>query len=150
MRRDYQFLGDETSFTILADRDRWGPSGLFQGRDGRKATYVLENDDGVRELGSKVTVQLKPGEVISYRTCGGGGFGAPEERDPQLVLKDVRDGKVSLERARSVYRVAVDPESWSVDAEETARLRSAAEPAAVRGISAEKEKPARTVGPEEG
>ena len=153
MRRDYQFLGGETSFTILADRDRWGPGGLFQGRDGRKATYVLENDDGVRELGSKVTVQLRPGEVISYRTCGGGGFGPPEERDPQLVLEDVRDGKVSPERARSVYRVAVDTESWSVDAEETARLRSSSGPAAAdadRGSSAAGEVPARTKAAKEG
>ena len=151
MRRDYQFLGGETSFTVLADRDRWGPGGLFQGRDGRKAAYVLENDDGVRELGSKVTVQLTPGEVISYRTCGGGGFGPPEERDPQLVLEDVRDGKVSLERARSVYRVAVDTESWSVDAEETARLRSAAEQAAAaRGSSAAGEGSARRKAAKEG
>ena len=34
----------------------------------------------------------------SYQTCGGGGYGPPEERDPSLVLKDVRDGKVSVER----------------------------------------------------
>ena len=124
LRRDYEFLGSETSFTILADRDRWGPKGLFQGKDGRKALYILERGVQVEELGSKVTVQLKPGEVISYRTCGGGGFGPPTERDPELVLKDARESKVSVERAREIYRVVVDAESWTVDKAGTAKLRN--------------------------
>ena len=40
---------------------------------------------------------------VSYRTCGGGGYGPPEERDRELVARDVREGKVSAERAREVY-----------------------------------------------
>ena len=39
------------------------------------------------------------------------------------MLRDVRDGKVSLERARTVYKAAVDPGTWTVDETETARLR---------------------------
>ncbi|MBB29274.1 MAG: 5-oxoprolinase [Gemmatimonadetes bacterium] len=123
LRRDYEFLGGETSFTILSDRDRWGPPGLFGGLDGRKASYVVEKDGESRKVGSKVTFKLQPGEIVSYRTCGGGGFRAPEERDPALVLKDVREGKVSLSRARDIYCVAVDVETWTVDKVETARLR---------------------------
>ena len=45
--------------------------------------------------------------LVSYRTCGGGGYGPPEERDPARVLRDVLEEKVSVERARDVYRVAV-------------------------------------------
>lgn len=123
LRRDYQFPDHEVTFTILADRERWGPEGLFGGFPGQRASYVLNPDkDGV-ELGSKVTVELEPRDIVSYRTCGGGGYGLPQERDPQLVLRDVRDGKVSLERARDVYRVAIDIESWRVDEAETTRLR---------------------------
>src|SRR5262249_31719758 len=69
-----------------------------------------------------------PGDVVSYRTCGGGGYGPPEERDPTLVLRDVRDGKVSLEHARDVYRVAVDPRTWAVDEVETSQLRDEVNP----------------------
>ena len=123
LRRDYLFPEPETSFTILADRDRWGPWGLFGGLPGRKASYILNPDAEAIALGSKVTVELKPGDVVSYRTCGGGGYGHPEERDPELVLRDVRDGKVSLRRARGVYRVAVDPQTWQVDRHQTASLR---------------------------
>ena len=123
LRRDYEFLHGETSFTILSDRNRWGPSGLFGGMDGKRAIYVLETGGEEQEVDSKVTLSLQPGEIVSYRTCGGGGFGPPEERDPDLVLKDVREGKVSPSRARDVYRVAIDVESGSVDVAETTRLR---------------------------
>jgi N-methylhydantoinase B len=124
VRRDYRFDDHEVTFTILADRDRRGPWGLFGGEDGRKAFYVLNPDGEARVLSSKTTVILKPADVISYQTCGGGGYGPPEERDPALVLRDVREAKVSLKRARTVYKVAVDPETWTVDQTETARLRS--------------------------
>ena len=124
LRRDYLLLDHEASFTILSDRDRWGPWGLFGGDSGRKAYYLLNPDGEARELGSKVTLQLEPGDVISFRTCGGGGYGAPEERDPQLVLRDVRERKVSVERARDVYKAAIDTATWTVDEGETARLRA--------------------------
>ena len=122
LRRDY-FFDHEVSFTILADRDRWGPWGLFGGLDGRKASYMLNPDAEAAELGSKVTLQLQPGDVVSYRTCGGGGYGLPQERDPQLVLRDVQDGKVSLERAREAYGVAIDTQLWVIDEAETAKMR---------------------------
>ena len=122
LRRDYLF-DHEVSFTILADRDRWGPAGLFGGEDGEVARYVLNPDAEAAKLGSKVTVHLEPGDVVSYRTCGGGGYNPPPARHPQSVLRDVRDGKISLERARDIYRVAISTNTWTVDMEETAKLR---------------------------
>ena len=124
LRRDYLLPDHEVSFTVLADRDRWGPWGLFGGLPGRKARYVLNPDGEATKLGSKVTIELKPGDVVSYRTCGGGGYGPLEERNPQAVLKDVREGKVSLERAREVYRVAIDPKAWQIDTRATTKLRA--------------------------
>jgi N-methylhydantoinase B len=127
LRRDYLFPDAEATFTILADRDRAGPWGLFGGQSGRPAEYVLNpGTPAERRLGSKVTLDLQPGDVVSYRTCGGGGYGPPHAREPERVLRDVREGKVSAERARQVYGVAIDTRSWTVDAAETARLRSGA------------------------
>jgi N-methylhydantoinase B len=128
LRRDYLFPDHEASFTILADRDRAGPWGLEGGGSGRRAEYRLTSKDASRALSSKTTVQLVPGDLISFRTCGGGGFGPPEERDPVLVLADVRQGKVSAARARDVYKVAIDLASWTVDDVATVRLRSRGEP----------------------
>ena len=59
---------------------------------------------------------------ISYRTCGGGGYGPPSERDPSWCVRDVREGKVSAARARELYRVEIDP--TELDAVATARLRA--------------------------
>jgi len=127
LRRDYMFPDADTTFTILADRDREGPWGLFGGHSGRRAEYVLNpGTPAERRLGSKVTLELQPGDVVSYRTCGGGGYGPPQNREPERVLRDVREGKVSVDRARDLYRVAIDTRSWTVQAAETARLRGSA------------------------
>jgi N-methylhydantoinase B len=123
VRRDYLFPDRGATFTILADRHLEGPHGLFGGQPGRVAEYVLNPDGEHRPLGSKTTLQVQPGDVVSYRTCGGGGYGPPAERDPELVLRDVRNRMVSRQRARDVYRVALDAASESVDTEATARLR---------------------------
>lgn len=123
VRRDYLFPHQRVTFTILSDRDREGPWGLFGGLSGSRSQYVL-NPDGVnRQLSSKTTIELEPGDTVSYRTSGGGGYGLPYRRDPERVLRDVRDGKVSLPRARDVYGVAIDAGGRTVDTAETKRLR---------------------------
>ncbi len=126
LRRDYLFPDHEATFTILSDRDLEGPWGLFGGLGAPPAAYLLNPNREAKRLSSKTTLELGPGDVVSYRTCGGGGYGPPWEREPELVLVDVREGKVSPERARDVYRVAIDPRTWTVDAGETARLRAGA------------------------
>jgi N-methylhydantoinase B len=122
LRRDYLF-DHRTTFTVLADRDREGPWGLFGGQAGERAQYVLNPDGPARLLSSKTTLELEPGDVVSYRTCGGGGYGLADERDPALVLTDVRAAKVSLAQAKDAYRVVIDPATWTVDDEATGSLR---------------------------
>lgn len=124
LRRDYLFPEYPVTFTILADRDREGPGGLFGGLPAPPAKYILNPDGDAKSLSSKTTVELQPGSVVSYRTCGGGGYGPPLARDPAMVLRDVRDGKVSASRAREIYGVVVDVVSWQVDVEATNRCRS--------------------------
>lgn len=123
LRRDYLFPDHEASFTILSDRDRWGPHPLFGGVPGRVASYALVRGNKEIALGSKTTLEIQPGDVVSFRSCGGGGYGNPRERDPQLVLRDVRDGRVCVERAHDEYGVVIDVENWTVDEEGTWELR---------------------------
>jgi N-methylhydantoinase B len=123
LRKDYRFELP-TTFTILADRDKTGPAGAFGGHDGRTAEYVVIRGGEETRLVSKATVELEPGDVFSCRTCGGGGYGPPEERDPERVARDVREGKVSADRARDVYRVAVV--AGAVDEGATRALRKSA------------------------
>ena len=85
------------------------------------AEYIHVRDGVETRLGSKSTLDLVPGDVISVRSCGGGGYGPPEERDPERVLRDVREGKVSARRARDEYRVVVSEDGLDLAA--TTELR---------------------------
>jgi N-methylhydantoinase B len=107
LRKDFRVL-QPTTFTILADRDRSGPWGALGGHDAGVAEYVLIHDGVETRLGSKSTTELRAGDIVSVRSCGGGGYGPPKKRDPQSVLRDVLEGKVSLERARDEYCVVID------------------------------------------
>ena len=63
------------------------------------------------------------GQVVRVVTTGGGGWGDPLEREPELVQRDVIEGKVSAKAARDDYGVALKGAEFDVDPDETARLR---------------------------
>ena len=71
----------------------------------------------------KVTRTIHRGDVFRYEMAGAGGWGDPLEREPERVLKDVRNEYVSVRAAREEYGVVVDPETWSVDEAATTGLR---------------------------
>jgi N-methylhydantoinase B len=68
------------------------------------------------------TIHVPHGTVYRHVTPGAGGHGPARERDPQLVARDVRDGKISVTRAREVYRVVVAVDG-TIDERGTAALR---------------------------
>ena len=109
VRRDYEFYGDDATFSLLTDRTRSPPWGLFDGHSAGPSRFVRnpETEDETT-LAPKSTTELEPGEVVSVRTPGGGGYGDPTDRDPERVLADVRDGAVSVEHAREEYGVVVE------------------------------------------
>jgi N-methylhydantoinase B len=63
---------------------------------------------------------VEPGDVLHFITWGGGGWGEPLERDPELVLQDVRRGLVTVAGARA-YGVVVAEDQ--IDQIATSRLR---------------------------
>jgi N-methylhydantoinase B len=80
--------------------------------------------DGPTFIPPKYGVQrLGPARMIAD-TPGGGGWGDPFTRDPQLVLRDVRDEVVSVEGAARDYGVVIGPDGRSVDLAATAALRA--------------------------
>ena len=121
--REYVFPEHEPVFTTLADRVRFPPWGLFRGGAGKPARYLSISNGDARKLPSKGTAEVGRGEHVRVETCGGGGYGPPWERDPERVLRDVREEKISPARARAAYGVSVDTEHWTVDLAETERLR---------------------------
>lgn len=64
------------------------------------------------------------GELYMQAQSGGGGYGDVLERDPELVMKDLREELVSDWVVRNIYKVAYDPQTLVVHTEETNRLRN--------------------------
>jgi N-methylhydantoinase B len=76
-------------------------------------------------LPAKTTIEVLPGDTISYRTCGGGGYGPPLERDAERVRTEVRDGVISRESAFEIFGVVLgDGEDPELDGEATAARRA--------------------------
>jgi len=68
-------------------------------------------------------VVLRRGEIWYMRYPGGGGWGDPLDRDPDLVVHDVRIGSVSERAADAAYGVVLRDEAPGYDAEATHRRR---------------------------
>ena len=104
---------------IQSGRFRYPPEGLFGGRPGAKAQFLINGANG-NPYG---LTRLRPGNVVIMDAAGGGGYGNPFERDPERVAEDVRQGYVSLEKARADYGVVLHPVTHKVDWEATRVLR---------------------------
>jgi N-methylhydantoinase B len=68
---------------------------------------------------------IRRGEVFRHEVAGAGGWGDPLERDPAMVLRDVRNELVSLAAARADYGVVLAGEPLAVDEAATSALREA-------------------------
>jgi len=124
IQRKLRVLSGRVMLTVSSDRNRLGPWGAFGGKDGRVAVCTAEGPDGIlRDLGSKVTVNLDKGDLLTTATPGGGGWGCPLERDMAKVHWDVIEGLISPERAKSEYGVVVEPGNLHLDVEGTEHLR---------------------------
>lgn len=104
---------------IQAGRYLYPAEGLFDGRPGAKAQFLVNGIPG-NPYG---LTQLNRGDVITIDAPGGGGYGHPGDRDPDLVAEDVLQGYVSIMRAKEEYGVVINPETLTVDAEATEILR---------------------------
>lgn len=97
-------VGCEADVAYVSDGTINGPKGVRGGGTGGCSHQYKRTVKGELEVVDQVTVlNLKDGETVVSITCGGGGYGAPTERDQALIRHDVEEGWISLERARSVY-----------------------------------------------
>ena len=102
------------------ERVRNPARGRNGGRCGAPGEVNLRSGRPIRPKGRQ-TVPAR--DAIRLRLPGGGGFGNPYAREPQLVFDDVIDGIISTEEARRDYAVAIDADN-RIDLVETERLRA--------------------------
>jgi len=122
-RRDYRFLAEEGILQVRSDRRDFRPYGLYGGGPGRPSMNYLNPDGENRPLPSKLTMTIRRGDVFRHEVAGAGGWGDPLERDPTMVLRDVRNDFVSLAAARTDYGVVLDGKPLAVDKAATRALR---------------------------
>ena len=124
LERSWMLLASSAVLSVLAERTKIPPWGLFGGKPGAKGEYYLIKANGKRvKLKSKCTVKMEKGDIFVVKTPGGGGYGKPFERNPELVLRDVINGLVSPESAQKDYGVVIDLKNMKVDWKSTKRLR---------------------------
>jgi len=107
IRRDYRFTHPCGALSIIqkTKTDNWGLEG---GKPGARNAVVLRPGTDREEWTGMMRGRFEPGDVVSNRSGGGGGYGDPFGRDPEDVREDVLDGYVSREAARRDYGVVLE------------------------------------------
>jgi len=111
---------------VTADRVRLGCYGVNGGKAGQPFCVTVDIDGTPRDLGGLVDGEpVLAGQVVRVVTTGGGGWGDPLEREPELVFADVIEGRVSVQAARDEYGVVLirDSDNHRLDERATAQLR---------------------------
>jgi N-methylhydantoinase B len=111
--RRFLILKDGTNFATYTDRVRLSPYGLFGGKDGSRTRIEIERDGKIIKVRSKDRVDLRKGDTLTLYSSGGGGYGAPSQRDAHLVARDVAQGYVTPAAAARDYGWTSTPGSKS-------------------------------------
>ena len=123
--RDVRLLADVGTFGLRVENNifpTWGVAGGMGGGTSRVVMNPGTPDEREIRAFSDDNAWSK-GDLVRIYTGGGGGWGDPLDREPHLVLDDVKDGFVSAESALESYGVVIDPGTIIVDEKKTEAAR---------------------------
>lgn len=122
-RRNYG-VDQPLAMSIWVQGERHRLQGFVGGQQGR-GNYALVHCDTPqeRQVDEYTYEPSGEGDVVFFRSGGGGGWGDALAREPRLVLEDVRNEYVSIDGAERDYGVVIDPATLTVDTRATERLR---------------------------
>lgn len=126
-------VSQQITFEVLRDgglilargmeRVRFQPWGVAGGKPGANQRAIMNREtDQERELGKVDALKVNTGDTVTILMPAGGGYGDPLFRDPEAVLRDVRQGFVSEEGAHRDYGVVM--RAGELDRPATETLRS--------------------------
>jgi N-methylhydantoinase B len=100
--RDYRILGDDIQVSLSSERQHVAAQGADGGGAGAAGEFVLNpgQADERKLPAAAADIPLPRHTVLSIRTPAGGGFGHPEQRDQQLIERDLRESRVSTMHTR--------------------------------------------------
>ncbi len=106
-----------------ADGERFESVGLLGGKGGTRTKLEIHRKGKLIPYRTFDLQYLEPGDILVSYSGGGGGVGDPLERDVEKVRWDALNEYISIEAARDVYGVVLNPETFEVDYKATEELR---------------------------
>ena len=116
-------LAEEALLQLRSDKRRFLPFGLQGGGKGSPSSNILNQGTDQFLLPTMGTTDMKKGDFIRHEMASGGGWGNPLERDPEMVLSDILDEKVTVEHALKFYGVVFNRENKVIDLVATKKQR---------------------------
>lgn len=114
--RSYRAMTDGQTFTATFGRHKYLPWGFKGGHNGSRNQFeiVKANGDVAGPFGKYARFPLQKGDVVRLMTATGGGFGNPLRRPSDKVALDAKNGYISIDQAKDVYGVLLDPDTYEV------------------------------------
>jgi N-methylhydantoinase B len=107
---EVEILRGEARASFVMDHGRFGPPGVRGGADGARNVVRIHRGNETftpEHLSKDQDIAVGPGDRVEVMTPGGGGYGDPALRDPDLVARDVRRGYYTPEQAQALFGAAV-------------------------------------------
>lgn len=104
---EIELLRGTARASFVMDHGRTGPQGALGGQDGAVNRVEILRGDSVlipEHLSKAQDIPLSPGDRVCVRTPGGGGYGNPDDRDPDLIAEDLRLGRYSAEDVQRLWK----------------------------------------------
>jgi len=115
--RDYRILNEGAVLTTTYGRHRflpWPAAGGQQGSPNGAAIIPKGAVEPIVWRGKLTRYPLEQGDLARLITGTGGGYGNPFERPVERVQDDVKNGYVTLEQAKQLYGLTLDPDTLEV------------------------------------
>ncbi|MGX7704803.1 hydantoinase B/oxoprolinase family protein [Methylobacterium sp. Gmos1] len=103
---EVELLRGEARASFVMDHGRFGPPGVLGGGDGAPNVVRIHRDGEVitpLHLSKDQNIAIRAGDRVEVMTPGGGGYGAPETRDPALVARDLRRGYYRADETETLW-----------------------------------------------
>ena len=97
------------TFSLTPDRITTRPQGFAGGHEAEVGTVRINGVPTYRFP----AIELQPGDTVELELAGGGGFGPPEQREPERIRHDLRHEDLTPAAARDQY--GFDPDRDAPD-----------------------------------
>jgi N-methylhydantoinase B len=103
---EIELLRGHATASFVMDHGRFGPQGALGGADGQpNSVRILKDGKTIvpEHLSKAQDIPLKPGDRVRVGTPGGGGYGDPKDRDPELIAEDLRLGRYDKDQSLEMF-----------------------------------------------